>query len=63
MLKYYVNMYIHSQIVNIGLGTGDIVQTSFPTTDSTPGLRGTDFQNPENITWSWGQGGANNIVD
>jgi len=50
VFKYYVNMYIHSQTVNVGLGTGDIVQTSFPTTDSTPGLRGTDFENTENIT-------------
>jgi len=50
VFQYYVNMYLQSQTVNIGFGTGDIVQTSFPTTDSTPGLRGTDFQNPENIT-------------
>jgi hypothetical protein len=43
-------MYLHSQTVNIGLGTGDNVQTSFPTTDNTQGLHGADFQNLENIT-------------
>jgi len=46
VFKYYVNMYIHSKTVNIGLDTADIGQTSFPTTDNTPGLCGTDFQKP-----------------
>ena len=56
-------MYIHSKTVNIGLGTADIGQTNFPTTDNTPGLCGTDFQKPDTITWSWGWRGANNVLD